>query len=195
MEIVACIFFLLIIALVIAFCLIIASMISPLDGKKRLALVFGGLALLAVIVLAGVIGPEVPEIITHRYYTRSKVKTNMHSCQLAAEDYAKSHSGCYPKSVDDKEFRSYFPGGHPPDKSGAPLVNPITGVSDWPITGTVTNIKTSSTLPPIPIGKGIVEYSVIYDNEHRPTNYAIRGGDETGMTIQGLNGTLVLHKH
>jgi hypothetical protein len=142
------------------------------------------------------IAPELPEVFNgHPMLKRSEVKGNMRTCQIAAETYAEKHSGHYPKSVADKEFRNYFPGGHPPDKPGFPLNNPVTGNQEWPVAGSVADVIAARQQIPNQsgnIGKGIVEYSAIFNSKREPISYAIRGGDMTGQAIAGSTGKVLV---
>ena len=100
--------------------------------------------IIAAIIAVMIIAPEVPEMLTHKLLKRSKVLGNMRTCQRAAVSYSEAHGGSYPRKVNDVEFKSYFPGGNPPDRPGSPLVNPFTGVAEWPKDGDVTDIASAS---------------------------------------------------
>lgn len=146
------------------------------------------------------------------YIVPATVKSNMRTCQIAVEDYASNNAELYPESVSDKAFRSYFPEGSagPPFKPGLPPVNPMTkewhrtgvftshiyegpGTHEWPVAGKITDIRVARQQAPSWVGKGVVEYSVIYGDKHKPVSYAIRGGDANGMAVKGYDKpTLVL---
>jgi hypothetical protein len=123
---------------------------------------------------------------------KNKIRSNMRDSQIAVESYATNHAGLYPLSANDVGYKSYFSGGQPPDKPGNPPVNPVTGEPQWPVDGHITDVDTARRSPAIPVGKGVVEYSVIFDEKQRPTSYAIRGGNFDGSPARGIKPESVL---
>jgi len=116
-----------------------------------------------------------------------KVKGNMYVCQSAVETFGKAHSGNYPLDSNDRALRCYFPGGHVPDIEGEAPVNPISKLPEWPVVGTVHNVTDARNHPSF-VGKGVVEYSVIFDTRHNPISYAIRAGGLDGQAVQWPTG-------
>jgi hypothetical protein len=179
-------------------------------SKLRLALCASGLILTCLAL--GTLKALFQDWDSHKTMIRCGVRGNMRTCQIAAESYAEDHSGLYPETVNDKAFRSYFPQGSkgPPYKPGQPPINPATkqwnwmgantsdmyegiGTRQWPVDGKTTDVKAARQQAPSLVGKGVVEYSVIYNDKHQPVSYAIRGGDSTALAVTGYDTpTLVL---
>ncbi len=162
-------------------------------------LVLGG-SIFAVVMLINLLGLVSGLTSGHverdRLTKSSKVKYNMRICQVAAEDYARDHLGLYPTSADDSAFRSYFPGGRPPDRAGTPPTNPVSAAPEWPINGNVRSVSTARQESKALIKSGAVEYSVVYDATKKPLNYAIRGGDASGSAvIDNQNRVMVFANH
>lgn len=126
---------------------------------------------------------------------QSKAKTaairgNMRTAQIAAESFAVDSNGLYPTQFDAR-FKSYFPGGSNGTNNpqpGSPCSNPITGEPEWPIMGAVRDINAARNDSSAQLGKGVVEYSVIFDKQNQPSSYAIRGGGADGTLVKGANG-------
>ena len=77
----------------------------------RLPILIGLLVL--VLIYLSVTLPNMDEkLLGYPKMKRSQVLGNMRTCQIAAEAYAQDHSGLYPETINDKAFRSYFPGGN-----------------------------------------------------------------------------------
>jgi hypothetical protein len=181
-------------------------------SKPRLLLCATGLLLTYVVLfVTRIMYYEWPRDTIRDYMIPAVVKGNMRTCQIAAEEYAESHSGLYPDTVNDKAFRSYFQEGSKgsPFKPGLPPINPVTrkwdrfgvissdgyegiGTHEWPVNGKITDVRAARQQAPTWVGKGVVEYSAIYDQKHKPVSYAIRGGDFEGLAVKGIDRTLTL---
>lgn len=119
----------------------------------------------------------------------SCVKGNMRTAQIAAESYASDNGGVFPTEI-DTAFKSYYPGGSNNGKiAGSPPVNPATKQPEWPILGHVTDITAERKLPPQPLPAGVIEYTPLFDAQHKPDSYAIRGGGEKNLSVTGSGGT------
>jgi hypothetical protein len=88
------------------------------------------------------------------------VSTNMRLCRNAAESYAAVHDGNFPTQV-DAEFKSYFP-------NGEPLVNPVSGMKQWPISRRISESHAASLSKPMFIGIGLTEYCVVINEKNQP---------------------------
>lgn len=118
----------------------------------------------------------------------ASVKANMRTAQIAAESYASDHGGDYPVEI-DTAFKSYYPAGSNNGKvAGSPPRNPFTQQAEWPVPGKITDITSARKLPPQPLQAGVVEYTPLFDGQHKPTSYAIRGGGERNLTVTGAGG-------
>lgn len=107
------------------------------------------------------------------------VIANMKVVQNNAEKYMRDHGYMYPMQIDD-EFKSYFDGGDiAAKKPGNAPINPFTGSGEWPVLGSLTDISKVKSDPPVMMPKGQIEYSPLDGGK----GYAIRGGDEHGMTL------------
>lgn len=144
---------------------------------------FVGVGIIAAVSLPSFIGAQDKA-------RQAAVKGNMRTVQIAAEAYATDKGGNYPTSIDDKLFRTYFPGGDSGGtQEGHPPVNPYTAKAEWPVEGHVTDVTTARTAESDDsIGEGAVEYSCI-----EGTSYAIRGGGKDGKLIEGKDaGTIMV---
>jgi hypothetical protein len=113
-------------------------------------------------------------------------KANMRTLQWSAESYAEHHSGSFPKQVND-DFKIFFPGGDVTShRIGRPLVNPFTGRAEWPVAGTIANLKTVRNSAPSKLAPGVLEYSCVEGGRL----YAIRCGAANGKAIPGLTETM-----
>lgn len=151
--------------------------------------VVGFLTFVSVGILAAI---SLPSFIGAQDKAReAAVKSNMRTVQIAAEAYATDKEGTYPPSMDDKVFRTYFPGGDSGGtKEGHPPLNPYTAKAEWPVDGHVTDPTAARTAESgDSIGQGAIEYSCI-----EGTSYAIRGGGKDGKPIAGKDAgtTMVL---
>ncbi len=81
--------------------------------------------LMIVVVIIGILAAiAIPNFIAMQDRAReSSVKANMHSFQLAIEDFAVKNSGTYPDVVNDAAVKANMPGGNYPK-------NPFTGLND-----------------------------------------------------------------
>ncbi|MBI4364082.1 MAG: type II secretion system protein [Candidatus Latescibacteria bacterium] len=81
--------------------------------------------LMIVVVIIGILAAiAIPNFIAMQDRAReSSVKGNMHSYQLAIEDFAVKSSGTYPVAADDAAVKANMPGGNYPK-------NPFTGAND-----------------------------------------------------------------
>ncbi len=131
------------------------------------------------------------------YSERAKtiaVRANMVTVQAAAEKYFKDHTYMYPTMIDD-DFKTYFPEGDPASKKeGKPPLNPFTGLGEWPILGSLTDLASARTATPTELKKGVIEYSPLESGK----SYGIRAGADTGKAIHSEDaaqmGTLVLSR-
>lgn len=116
------------------------------------------------------------------------VKSNMMRVQAAAEAYFKDHTYMYPNEIND-EFKSYFAGGDVASKKpGSALTNPFTGQMEWPVIGTITDLKQARSGFAKPLQKGVIEYSPINGGK----SYAIRGGGYEDKELTMVNGAAPL---
>lgn len=107
------------------------------------------------------------------------VIANMKVVQNNAEKYMRDHGYMYPMQIDD-EFKSYFEGGDTAAKKpGNAPINPFTGSGEWPVLGSLTDVPKVKADPPVMLPKGQIEYSPMEGGKA----YAVRGGDEHGMTL------------
>jgi type II secretion system protein G len=81
--------------------------------------------LMIVVVIIGILAAiAIPNFIAMQDRAReSSVKGNMHSFQLAIEDFAVKSSGTYPVAADDAAVKANMPGGNYPK-------NPFSGAND-----------------------------------------------------------------
>lgn len=150
-------------------------------------------ALTASFALSGCGGAQVADT----YNERAKnfaVRANMVAVQNAAERYFKDHTYMYPTAIDD-DFKSYFEGGDPASKKpGKGPINPFTGLGEFPVLGTITDIAQARMALPGDLPKGTIEYSPIDNGK----SYGIRGGADVGKAMRSEDaaqmGTLVLSR-
>ena len=120
------------------------------------------------------------------------VQANMSVVQKAAEKYFRDHSYMYPTQIND-EFKYYFPNGDPAAKKvGDPPTNPFTGLGEWPVMGTITNVEKMRMTGPVDMKKGEIQYSAINGGK----SYAIVAGGEDNKTItqKGIKMMLVVSR-
>ena len=81
--------------------------------------------LMIVVVIIGILAAiAIPNFIAMQDRAReSSLKANMHSFQLAIEDFAVKNSGTYPVAADDAAVKANMPGGNYPR-------NPFSGAND-----------------------------------------------------------------
>ena len=81
--------------------------------------------LMIVVVIIGILAAiAIPNFIAMQDRAREgSTKANMHSVQLAIEDFAVKNSGTYPVAGDDAAVKGNMPGGNYP-------VNPFSGARD-----------------------------------------------------------------
>jgi prepilin-type N-terminal cleavage/methylation domain-containing protein len=162
--------------------------------------------LLVVVIIIGILAAiALPNFIGAQNKAReASVKSNMRTCQIAAESYATDSAGYYPPSI-TSNFEAYFPGGNsslanpsvPP--AGGPI-NPFDGINEWPVAGSVSNVQTARSAAPTSSGQksGTVIYSAITgtngSTSTSPTAYAVQGSDAQQYFLGGLTPgtTLVL---
>jgi prepilin-type N-terminal cleavage/methylation domain-containing protein len=89
--------------------------------------------LMMVVVIIGVLAAiAIPNFVQMQARAKeSALKSNMHTTQLAAEDYAVRNDGAYPADVAD--FQSTLP------DSANGFLNPFTGLREFPVDGTAAN--------------------------------------------------------
>ena len=81
--------------------------------------------LMIVVVIIGILAAiAIPNFVAMQARAReASVKANMHSFQLAVEDFAVKNTGTYPVAADDASVKADMPSGNYP-------VNPFTGTND-----------------------------------------------------------------
>src|SRR5580765_6779165 len=81
--------------------------------------------LMIVVVIIGILAAiAIPNFVAMQDRAREgSVKANMHSFQLAVEDFAVKNTGTYPVAADDANVKADMPSGNYP-------VNPFTGTND-----------------------------------------------------------------
>ena len=114
--------------------------------------------LMIVVVIIGILAAiAIPNFIAMQDRAREgSTKANMHSFQLAIEDFAVKSSGTYPVAADDAAVKGNMPGGNYP-------VNPFSGARDaWTWVA--------------PAASGIIGTSAV-----STTGYTIRGFGKTAL--------------
>ena len=114
--------------------------------------------LMIVVVIIGILAAiAIPNFVAMQDRAREgSVKANMHSFQLAIEDFAVKNTGTYPVAGDDAAVKANMPGGAYPK-------NPFTGANDaWTWVAPTT--------------KGIIGTSVV-----STTGYTIAGFGKTAL--------------
>jgi prepilin-type N-terminal cleavage/methylation domain-containing protein len=114
--------------------------------------------LMIVVVIIGILAAiAIPNFVAMQDRAREgSVKANMHSFQLAIEDFAVKNTGTYPVGADDAAVKANMPGGNYP-------VNPFTGTHDaWTWVA--------------PAASGIIGTSVV-----STTGYTIQGFGKTAI--------------
>jgi prepilin-type N-terminal cleavage/methylation domain-containing protein len=118
--------------------------------------------LMIVVVIIGILaGIALPNFVAMEHRAReASVKANMHSLQLAIEDYATKNNGLYPLAANIAAVKANMPNGTWP-------TNPFTNVTDEPPTWAVD-----------PVGPG--RYGV---NPSTILQYTIKGHGSTGLVM------------
>jgi len=114
--------------------------------------------LMIVVVIIGILAAiAIPNFIAMQDRAREgSTKANMHSFQLAIEDFAVKSSGTYPVAADDAAVKANMPGGNYP-------VNPFSGARDaWTWVA--------------PAASGVIGTSAV-----STTGYTIRGFGKTAL--------------
>jgi prepilin-type N-terminal cleavage/methylation domain-containing protein len=124
--------------------------------------------LMIVVVIIGILAAiAIPNFVQMQARAKeAAVKSNMHTTQLACEDYAVRQDGAYPADVVD--FQSALP------DSVNGFLNPFSGTQEFPVDGTAAN-------------PGEVGYE---DIGTPPTGYNISGyGKDALLTLVLTNGS------
>ena len=119
--------------------------------------------LMIVVVIIGILAAiAIPNFIAMQDRAReASVKANMHSFQLAIEDFAVKNTGTYPVAADNAAVLANMPAGAYPR-------NPFTGLNDaWTWVA--------------PAASGIIGTSVV-----TTTGYTIRGYGKTALLMLSL---------
>jgi prepilin-type N-terminal cleavage/methylation domain-containing protein len=127
--------------------------------------------LMIVVVIIGILAAiAIPNFIQMQARAKeAAVKSNMHTTQLAAEDFAVRNNGAYADDVLD--FR-----GALPDTLG--FLNPFSGVVELPLDDNAL------------ANPGEVDYEEIVDGGGNSIGYTIRGfGKDAVLPLQLRNGT------
>ena len=105
--------------------------------------------LMIVVVIIGILAAiAVPNFISMQDRAKeATVKSNCHTVQLAAEDYAVQQNGVYAPDV--ATFDVGLPGG------GATLKNPFTNATDQPVDGTANTAGVVGYAPIAPAGVNV----------------------------------------
>lgn len=123
--------------------------------------------LMIVVLIIGILAAiAIPNFVSMQDRAREGgVKSNMHTVQLATEDFAVQNDGVYPLAADQAAVVALCPSGQPP-------ANPFTGANDaWVYAA--------------PAAQGILGFSTA-----TTTNYVIEGyGKSALLTLQLTNGS------
>ena len=121
--------------------------------------------LMIVVVIIGILASiAMPNFMAMEHRAREAgVKANMHSLQLAIEDYATTHNGLYPLAANIADVKANMPSGTWP-------TNPFTNVADEAPTWAVD-----------PVGQG--RYGV---NPTTILGYTIKGHGSAGLVLLQL---------
>jgi prepilin-type N-terminal cleavage/methylation domain-containing protein len=159
-------------------------------AKGRKGKGFTYMELLVVVVIIGILAAMVLPIFfdAKKKAKIAQVKSNMHTCQLAADAYAAGHAGNCPQTI--ASILPYYPGGAAKDSgaSGTVPPNPYTGAPDAPTLGTITDVEAARRGGAKIIGEaGKVEYNPI-----GTSSYAVVGLDDNGRAITSSSGGLYI---
>jgi prepilin-type N-terminal cleavage/methylation domain-containing protein len=145
--------------------------------------------LLVVVVIIGILAAiALPNFIGAQKKAKvAQVKSNMHTCQLAAESYATDTAGNYGSTA--ATLAPYYPGGanSPGGAAGNYPQNPFTGSPTAPAAGPgISNI-------PAERAKAAGAQSgnsgdTAYDSGAGPSSYAVIGYDDAGKSVAGNAG-------
>lgn len=155
--------------------------------KIRKSKGFTLIELLVVVVIIGILAAiALPNFIGAQSKAKvSQVKSNMHTCQLAAESYATDMAGVYPPANTD--LAPYYPGGgnSPAGAAGNYPANPFTGTPTGPDATGSANVTTSraAAAGSVTGTAGNVGYTAI-----GTTSYGIMGYDDKGKSVAGNAG-------
>jgi prepilin-type N-terminal cleavage/methylation domain-containing protein len=120
--------------------------------------------LMIVVVIIGILAAiAIPNFIQMQARAKeAAVKSNMHTTQLAAEDFAVRNNGAYADDVAD------FQGALPDSVNG--FINPFSGVAEFPVDGTA-----DASSP------GELGYEEVDDAGGNPVGYTITGCGKDGL--------------
>jgi type IV pilus assembly protein PilA len=123
--------------------------------------------MIVVVIIGRLAAIAIPNFVAMQDRAReSSVKANMHSLQLAMEDFAVKNTGVYPVAADAAAVKANFPAGTYP-------TNPFTGVADE-----------APTYGAAPAAQGRYGPSTM-----TTTNYTLQGyGKSALMSLQLRNG-------
>ena len=172
--------------------------IKPRSGNSS---GFTLIELLVVVIIIGILAAiALPNFIGAQNKAReASVKSNMRTCQIAAESYATDAAGQYPSSATGQPFQCYYPGGTANmnnAQNGTYPINPCNGNNEAPVAGNVSVVQTARQQAPGPSGgsPGNIFYNSLIVNGAPNTSYAIQGADSQSYFLGGITAgsTLVL---
>lgn len=121
--------------------------------------------MIIAIIIAILAAIAIPNFIATQYRAKeSSTKTNMHTVQVAMEDWGAEHDGCYPLSV--AELMSKV------------SVAPVNAWRDGPNVQLVTEPDTATIIP-----RGVVRVGVFLDESRNASSYRIRGGNHANRPL------------
>jgi len=113
-----------------------------------------------------------------------QLRQNMRTVQIAAERYAADRDGVrYPKEI-DSDLKTYFPGGID-GKRASPVgpVNPFSGVNEFPVLGSQSDLDVVRTGRKASLGPGTIKY------------IPLEGGASYAIIGAAHNGKLLMDEH